>query len=101
MIANDTRVVYPVTRGVFAIPSFSPAPIAYRPASGAFVRPEAAMREAGEYDPDTIRTRLVAARMAQVDARKRGDARAMVDTTARLNELLDMLHTLTGTVANG
>lgn len=59
------------------------------------------MREAGEYDPDTIRTRLVAARMAQVDARKRGDARAMVDTTARLNELLDMLHTLTGTVANG
>jgi hypothetical protein len=59
------------------------------------------MREAGEYDPDTIRTRLVAARMAQVDARKRGDARAMVDTTSRVDELLDMLHTLTGTVANG
>lgn len=59
------------------------------------------MREAGEYDPDTIRTRLVAARMAQVDARKRGDARAMIDTTSRVDELLDMLGRLTRTVANG
>ena len=53
------------------------------------------------YDPDEIRNRLVAARMAQVDARKRQDARAMVATTERLNDLLDALARLTRTVASG
>lgn len=58
------------------------------------------MRDAGDYDPDTIRTQLVAARLAQVDARKRRDPRAMVATTDRINELLDLMSAVSGVPAD-
>lgn len=58
------------------------------------------MPDAGDYDPDTIRSELASLAEARNDARRCGDMAEAARLTWRIDERLDRLHGILGTFAH-